>query len=171
MNRSFLVTGVAGSGKTTLEKVFADKGYLTIDIDNGYAEWRDKKTGQTVDYNPHSADWSRRTIWALKDVELQKWLERNCQVTKIVFGSTNDLVDYLDYFDKVFLLEYSDKATAAQRITSRDSGYGKTPHELTNVLNYIMPYQAAMKKHGAISINATKPLDTIAQEIESSITE
>lgn len=69
MGAVVLVTGVAGTGKSTLKASFSQRGYQTIDIDNGFASWQHNDSRKRVAapvqqpatrYDKH--DWYIETI-------------------------------------------------------------------------------------------------------------
>lgn len=166
--KRYLITGVAGSGKSTLAAVFDKKGYQTDDIDHGFAEWRDRKTGQVVPYNPSGGHaWLDRNDWFLKLDVLQARLAESHDGPILLFGSAADLDQHLDLFDRTFLLEYHNEADILRRLSERDNNpYGKHPDELANILSYFQPYQEKMKAKGAVAIDCTLPIDVIFNKIE-----
>lgn len=74
MAKRYLITGLAGSGKTTLRGEFARRGYTTIDIDEGYAEWRHAATDELLEYTPDEPGWHEIAEWAVKTDKLQTFL-------------------------------------------------------------------------------------------------
>jgi len=169
MSKRILVTGVTGSGKSTLEKIFNQKGYETSDIDKGFAEWRNKETGE-VEPHPESADRLAAAFWALRADELKERLSSIDGQPILIFGSTNDLDDYTNLFNTIFLLEYPDAETLRARLASRPEGdYGKVPHERDSALAYHQDYQNKMKELGAIAIDCMLPLEQIVSIIEAEV--
>jgi len=46
-----LVTGIAGTGKTSLIRALGEQGYLVIDLDDsGLCDWIHKETGEIAEY-------------------------------------------------------------------------------------------------------------------------
>lgn len=162
----YLVTGAAGSGKTTLERIFDQKGYETSDIDDGFAEWRDRRTGDVVDYHPEDPQWHVYTDWSLRFDILKTRLSETKDKPIIIFGSTNDLHKHLDLFDKTFLLMHTDEQNIRERIASREGGYGKNEHELRNILSYYKYYQDRMLSLGAIAVDANLTINDKVRFIE-----
>lgn len=165
----YLITGVAGSGKSTLEKLFKKNGYTTIDVDDGYAEWRHAETDEPLDYTPDDESWHQAAEWVVDLEKLRAFFDAHPGETVLVFGSFARMKTMVDRFTKIFLLEYPDEKTARERIAGRDGGYGKNPHELELVLSYIEPYQAKMKAAGAASIDCTLPVSQVAETIKKEL--
>lgn len=162
----YLITGVAGSGKTTLRNEFAKRGYITIDVDDGYTEWRHAETDEVLDYTPDDPTWHEVAEWVVKTDKLQEFFDTHPDEIVLVFGSFARMRRVVPMFAKVILLEYPDEATVHQRIAGRDGGYGKNPHELARILSYVEPYQQKMKSHGAQAISCTLSIDESIKVIE-----
>lgn len=162
----YLITGVAGSGKSTLEKLFRQDGYVTIDIDDGFTEWRHAETDEVLPYTPDEEGWHEVAEWVVKTDKLQVFFDEHPTDDVFVFGSFARLTAVVGMFTKIILLEYPSETTVRQRIANRDGGYGKHPHELTRILSYVQPYQDKMKAAGALAIDCTLPIDEVTQWIK-----
>jgi len=165
----YLITGVAGSGKSTLEKLFKKKDYITIDIDDGFTEWRHAKTDEVLAYSPDDEAWHKVAEWVVKTDKLQDFFARHRNEDVLVFGSFARMNEVVVLFDKLFLLEYLDEQIVYERIAHREGGYGKNPHELQRILGYLQPYQEKMKRAGAQPIDCTLPVDQVVEIIEKNL--
>lgn len=165
MVKRYLITGVAGSGKSTLERRFRDDGYITIDIDDGYAEWRHAETDEPLAYSPDESGWHEVAEWTVRTDKLQAFFDVHAAESVYVFGSFARMKSVVSMFDVIILLRYPDEATARKRIAERKDGYGKHPGELARILSYIQPYQEGMLQHGAIAVNCTQSIDQVADVI------
>ena len=171
MNNNHLITGVQGSGKTTLRDKFKQKGYQTIDIDDGYAHWVEKSTGRVVPHNPGGGmEWLMSVDFLLDLSKFTALLREPRQDPLLVFGGTGDLLEHLDYFDYIYLLEYPDESSVINRLSERTNNlYGKHPDEVRSVLRYMGPYQDKLKARGAFAIDCTQPLSKVVEAIEYGI--
>lgn len=165
----YLVTGVAGSGKSTLEKLFRAKGYITADIDDGFTQWRHAETDEVLAYTPDEDGWHEVAEWVVDTDKLQAFFDTHAEDTVLIFGSFARMNTVVGMFTKLFLLEYPNEQVAHRRIATRDGGYGKHPGELQRILSYVQPYQDKMKQAGAQPIDCTLPLDEVADIIERSV--
>jgi hypothetical protein len=166
MAKKVLVTGVAASGKTTLEKIFDQKGYQTSDIDDGFAEWKNKITGEVEDYRPDDSGWIDQVYWALKVNDMQHRLRSAGDKPIAVFGSTNDLYEHVGLFDAILLMEYPNDEAVKQRLASRSRGFGRVVQERNSVLSYYREYQDQMRDLGAICVGYDSPIDQKVAMIE-----
>lgn len=167
----YLITGVAGSGKSTLERVFRDKGYITVDIDEGFAEWRHAITDEVLSYTPEDEAWHQVAEWTVRTPKLQKFFDAHADRQVLVFGSFARMKQVVTMFDEIFLLTYPNLDLVRQRIAGRGDGYGSNPHELERILSYVEPYQARMQQAGAREVDCTQPLDEVVDTIAGYVTD
>jgi len=163
---AYLVTGVAGSGKTTLRNIFRSRGYQTYDIDEGFAGWVHKETNiPAVEIDEPVEPLNLHHEWRIISGRLENIIRQSHGLTG-VFGSAHDLYQYAYLFDAIFLLEYPSEEVLRQRIAQRPAGsYGQEPGELENIIRYWPVYEDNFRKIGAMTIDCTQPSDTVLQTI------
>jgi gluconate kinase len=73
-----------------------------------------------------------------------------------------DQYQYYSLFDQIILLE-ADAATIRQRLKSRtNASFGKQAAELKFILSHLDDLQSTALAAGAVAIDATRPLETVA---------
>lgn len=168
------VTGIAGSGKSTVCRELKKRGYETQEGDDGLSDFYDNSTGEVVrrpvDVAERTTEWRSKHTWKMSRDKLLQ-LKANAEgKTAFVCGVASNEDEYLDVFDKVFALTL-DVDTLKQRIHNRDdNSFGKLPHEMDIILEWqqgIGDYY--IHKVGAQVIDATKPLNAVVDEIIASI--
>lgn len=163
-----LITGVAGSGKTTMASELSKRGYHSLNMDavEGLSAWVDLSTGEPdPNFKRNSAeDWAGKYDW-LWDEQRLKELVEGANNTYFCGGSGNQDKFY-SFFDKVFLLEM-DEELIRDRIFNhvRDHTYGQMPGEIEEILGYFEDFQDGARKYGAVVIDARKPVREIADII------
>lgn len=171
MAEAYLITGVAGTGKSSLERRFKEDGHQTIDIDDGYARWQDVVTQEAVAPPVNEvAEWYETHDWMTNTPKLLAKIKDSASTPTplFVFGNTGNLYTLHPYFKKTFALEYRNEALIRQRIYSRtDNDYGKNPIEFANLLSYYKPMQEKFRSVGAIAIDCSLPIDHIVDFIQS----
>lgn len=171
---AYLITGVAGTGKSTLENVFRDDGYATIDTDNGYAYWLDNETRKQVDPPKNELpSWYEKHDWYTNGPKLERAVRAHnasCSEPLLVFGNTADLYTFRDLFSLMFALEYNDENHIKERIHSRTTNdYGKDPVEFAALLSYYKPMQEKFQSVGAIAIDCSQPLEDTVRFIQDTV--
>lgn len=160
-----LIAGASGSGKSTIGNLLSNKGYETIEIDKGFADWVDKETGQKVKYNPEGGKaWLEKHDWKLNWAKLNKRLD-NSSAPVFICGITSDTLENLHLFDKIFLLEFQNNEQIRERLLNRDHTFGKHPDEVGDVLGWYRYFQEQTKAKGAITVDCSLPPEKIVEII------
>lgn len=175
----YLVTGIAGSGKTQVCHELRERGYEAYDTDDdGLARWQNTKTGfihPKSSVRPH-----QRTEEFLAQ---HRWVvprERVVQLAQLAVSHSVFLCGWItneqaldDLFAKTFAL-HIDKSTLADRLTNRTTNdWGKQPQELKLTLEQYKDMYAAYEAAGdnVHIIDATKPLSGVVTAILDHIDE
>lgn len=167
------ITGMSGSGKSTILRELASLGYETHGVDElGYADWVDRKTGEIIPFPEDEQsvtvhDWYKKHRWVLSVDRISQLKHQVDTDDKLVFlgGIAEGEENVWQYFDKVFLLKI-DEQTINERITNRtDNDFGKAPEEMTEIMSVLHVYQAKCEKLGAIVVDSTKPIKTVVENI------
>jgi len=157
---SVLITGVSGSGKTTIASELTKRNYSALNMDNveGLCDWINLATGKPeLDFNRESADWLDKYDWQWHEERLVQLL-RDFPNT-FFCGSSGNQDKFYQLFDKIFLLEMNDELIRERLFNNvRDHDYGQRPGELEAILGYYKGFQDKAKRAGAIAIEASQPL-------------
>lgn len=174
MNKNYLVTGLAGSGKSTLRDEFLEQGYEAHDLDKGFASWQNQDTRARVNYTTDKPpEWHKDHHWMLElnalHTQLREPTENN--LPRLFFGFTADLSANASLFDGVFILTYEDDETIRHRAENRPNpdAFGKQAGELAMIIRDREPVQATFRDLGAIAISCSLPTKLIAARIRQSI--
>lgn len=157
-----LVTGVAGSGKTTIARELAKRGYDARDMDSmhGLCAWVDLKSGiPNPDFKiTNASDWVDRYDWLWSEERITELLNKSALT--YFCGSSGNQEQFYPFFDKIFLLEMNEKLIRERVLNSdRDHNYGRMPGELEAIFGYYEEFQDKAKAAGAIVIDAKQSLD------------
>ncbi len=171
--KKIYITGVSGTGKTTIAHELEKRGFYVISIDevNNLCSWINKETGEKeggkdADMNVefvHKHDW-------ICDIEyLNKLINKDTDLVFVTGMATNQ-DDFLYLFNKIILLE-CDPDTFCKRIEERtDNNFGKDKKVQEGILNRYKPYAEKMIKKGAISVNTDKSIREVVDDILHKIT-
>ena len=164
----YLVTGQAGSGKSSVAAELRRRGYVAYDTDSMPAvTWFDHvATGEPVAEGSreitHPIDFDR-FAWNWRPEALRALLESAEDV--FVYAITSNTVELRHHFDTVFVLEL-DEQTLAERLRTRtDHDFGKHPAEAAAVLRHNRVIADEWRERGAIAIDATGSVGTVVDEI------
>ncbi len=166
--KKIYITGVSGTGKTTIAKELEKRGFYTISIDEveNLCFWVHQATGEK-----HGGKNTELTLefvdahdWICDIEYLNKLLNKNVDVI-FVLGMAGNQDEFLNMFDKILLLQCSPE-TFCKRIENRtDNDFGKDKKIQQQILDRYEAYAEKMLSKGAISIDTEKPIDEVVNEV------
>lgn len=164
--KKIYVTGIAGTGKSTLANVLKERGFNTIDVDHvqDMCSWVSKETGEKafvpdpdnkfIDEHDYKCDMS----------VLEK-LMGQFEDHVFVFGSVGDNSDFIPLFDTLILLQ-CEPETLIYRLQNRDTNvFGKVEEVQSRMLEWKKKFDKLTLKAGAVSISTETDIEAVADEV------
>ncbi|MSU60426.1 MAG: hypothetical protein EXS52_00735 [Candidatus Staskawiczbacteria bacterium] len=166
------ITGVPGIGKSTIVEELIKRGIFAFDIDfaEGLCAWRNKKTNEEIIGDvEYTTEWLEAHDWICNAEKLKEILKQGKEMI-VAAGIAANQAEYLDLFDKVFLLQCSEK-TFLDRMANRkgDNEFGKSEVERQYVLSFHKDFEQKLITRGAIIVNAEESIDVVVNNIISKI--
>jgi shikimate kinase len=142
-----LVTGMSGTGKSTVVRKLAELGYRTFDTDYN-----------DLSVEVHSADGPER-LW--REDRIQQLLDTAGADLVIVSGTCRNQTAFYPQFDHIVLLS-APVPILVERLTSRSNNpYGKAPEELAETLRFVETVEPLLRAAATLEIDTTKPVDEV----------
>jgi gluconate kinase len=159
----YLITGVSGSGKTTMATELAKRGYDTRNMDyiEGLCSWVNLADGKSApDNRENDPNWLQTHDWLWDRDKLTELLHETDGT--FFCGSSGNQKQFYSLFGKVVLLEM-DANLIKERVLNnhRDHSYGQMPGEMDVIMGYFEQFQDEAKAAGAIIIDARRPLNEV----------
>ena len=165
--RNYLIEGVSGAGKTTIAEELERRGHHVIHGDRNFAYYGDPQTGAPLAWPPGQSEAEKvawgypRWIWPVDRVRALI-ADRGHDATFFCGGARN-ADQFIDLFDRVFLLEV-DPETLRRRLASRpDDEFGGRPAERDLVLRVHASGEGLPK--AGLRIDATAPVARVVDAI------
>ncbi|HSW65817.1 MAG TPA: hypothetical protein VLI54_01600 [Bacillota bacterium] len=161
----FYITGVAGSGKSAIEKELHRLGYEAYDVDDPSIGAPYNNQSNTVVVMPpaseRTAEWFAAHSWRISRKRIEELKERAKDRAIFVCGTAGNEQQVRSLFDGVLCLDI-DEATLRSRIASRtDNDFGHTEQELQMILQRHKAYRESYASSDITIVDATKPLNDV----------
>lgn len=165
MKKNILITGVSGSGKTTISETLRDLGMNAVDMDEEVCsmQYRDSKEPVETEFQNHDLAWVKTVEWMCDTTKLRELL--NQPGTVFCCGSADNLPEVMPLFDAVVLLQ-TDEDTFRKRLTTRtNNDWGRTADVQEWLLEQKHHFEDKVLERGGIRIDAHQDVRKIAEEI------
>lgn len=154
--RRVLITGMSGSGKSSVIQELANRGYKAIDTD-----WDPRWERVSGEAHPGvlESDW----IWredAIRDL-------LNAEDAGILFVSAcvPNQYKFYDRFDHIVLLTAPEAVTVERLARRTNNPYGKSPEEVAIVLRYKQSIEPMLERRATLVIDTSISLEQVVAKI------
>jgi shikimate kinase len=149
-----LVTGMSGTGKSTVLKELSARGYETVDTDSD--TWSEFVA---------SDDQRRPSDWVWREDRIGRLLDSHLDGVLYVSGCKSNQGRFYDRFDAVVLLS-APAETIMERIRTRDTNhYGKSPKERGQVLGDLETVEPLLRATSTVELDTCRPLSDVADDL------
>ncbi|HEX6258635.1 MAG TPA: AAA family ATPase [Candidatus Saccharimonadales bacterium] len=145
---NYLISGLPGTGKTSVCAELQARGYKAIDADRAFG------------YQDNN-DW----LW--KEEKIEKAL--NTSETIFICGSASNRDAYIPRFKKVFILHVDDQTLKHRLLNRTSNNFGKDPDILAKQVARNQGVKEYSIKRGRVVIDATQPIEKVVDDILSQL--
>ncbi len=170
MEKTF-ITGVSGTGKSTIIEGLQRRGLAAFDIDEveGACEWRSNIANEKTDYfSGIGKNWLQENSWICDFNLVEQKINSFVSADKVyVAGITTNQLEHLAMFDQIYLLKL-ESDTLLKRLNARKTNdFASDGEEQKYILEIKAGFEEDMIAQGAIAIDATGVIDEIIDQILS----
>ena len=157
--KRILVTGMSGTGKSSVIAHLTAREYKAVDADSPeYSEWVEV-SGDTSALG--SPEWGARD-WMWREDRIQTLLSTEDADLLFVSGCAANMGKFLPQFDHVVLLS-APAEVIVERLTIRTTNtYGKRPEEVARTLELMETVEPRLRRVAGHEIDVSAPLDEVA---------
>lgn len=153
--KRILVTGMSGTGKSTVLAGLARRGYRVADTDYD---------GLTEDV-PLPDGSGLEQLW--REDLMSALLAEDSDGPLFVSGCTSNQGKFYDRFDAVVLLTAPTDVLLERLATRTTNPFGKDPAELDRILEDLATVEPWLRRAATIEISTERPLEDVVEAIEA----
>lgn len=152
-----LITGMSGTGKSSVISALAALGHTAVDTD--YGGWCVPPDGS------EPPDEAARPGWVWDPKRMAALLASELESMLFVGGCVENQGDFYESFDEIVLLTAS-PAVVEERLTARSTNtYGKDPGELAQALEDQRMLEPMLKRRATMVIDTEAPIEQVMDAI------
>ena len=149
-----LVTGMSGTGKSTVLELLGQRGHRVVDTDSDeWSHWVTAADG--------SADW----IW--REDAISNLLVGHDHGQLFVAGCKTNQGKFYPQFDHIVLLSAPAEVLFTRISLRSNNPYGKRPEERALILHYLAEVEPRLRATATVEIDACAPVTEVARQLEA----
>lgn len=159
--KRILITGMSGTGKSTVIERLAALGYRAVDADQpGWSEWAEVPVPGAPAGAPPELDW----VW--REDRMRVLLEERQPRALYVSGCAANQGKFHDRFDHVVLLSVPTDVLLERIATRTTNQFGKTAEEREKILEDRRVVEPLLRASSDLEIDTAKtPIDEVVARL------
>lgn len=161
-----LLTGMSGTGKSTVVRELIARGYKAIDTDyGGWSHWVNARTGLPAP-PPDAGEYGWEELdWVWREERMARLLSTEDADFLFVAGTSINQRKFHVHFDHIILLSAPAGVILERLATRTNNPYGTTPRSRARVLEHLEMVEPRLRKIATHEIDTSRPLDEVVEHI------
>jgi dephospho-CoA kinase len=161
-----LLTGMSGTGKSTVIRELSRRGYKAIDADDyGWSHWVNMHSGLPAsppaagEYGWDELDW----VW--REERIQRLLSSEDAEVLFLAGTSPNQGKFHLQFDHIILLSAPAEVIVERLVSRTNNPYGSTPRTMARVLEHLKNVEPRLRKAADHEIDTRAPLEEVIERV------
>ena len=156
--KRILLTGMSGTGKSTVISELAARGYKAVDADcDEFSQWMQVNNDASASASPVEAgrDW----VW--REDRIQDLLSTEDADVLFLSGCAENMPKFFPQFDSIVLLSAPADVIVERLRTRTSNQYGKHPDEIARVLDLVESVEPLLRRAADHEIDTSVSLEKV----------
>jgi shikimate kinase len=160
--KRILLTGMSGTGKSTIISELAVRDYKAVDLDcDMFSKWVELNGASETPGSPVESDRD----WMWRADRVHELLSTENADMLFLSGCASNMGQFLPRFDHIILLS-APAAVIVERLKSRTNNpYGKRPDQLARVLDLLQTVEPVLRRAATHEIDSSACLDEVVASV------
>lgn len=156
--KRILLTGMSGTGKSTVISALAARGYKAVDADcDEFSQWVEVEGSA----DPFGSPVEVGRDWVWREDRIEDLLSAEDSEVLFLSGCAENMPRFFPQFDHIVLLS-APAEIIVRRLRSRTTNrYGKHPDEIARVLGLLESVEPLLRRVAGHEIDASAPLEEV----------
>jgi shikimate kinase len=156
--KRILLTGMSGTGKSTVISELAVRGYKAVDADcDEFSQWVEVEGSWGAEGAP--VDGYRDWVW--REDRIQDLLSTEDTDVLFVSGCAENMPKFFPQFDLIVLLSAPASVIVRRLCIRTTNQYGKRPDEVARVLSLVESVEPLLRRAAGYEIDTSAPLEEV----------